>query len=128
MHSDKEYVDLLINAGISGYILKEDSLMALAYAVNLVKQGGVYLSKGISELLLKSMDTSSKNGFDILSDRECEVLKFIAEGNTVQEIAEKLYISTKTVETHKYNMFKKLNVKTIAGLTKIAIKKHLVKL
>jgi len=78
--------------------------------------------------LLKSKNKRSQDDFDILSDRERDVLKLIAEGDTVQEIADKLYISTKTVESHKYNMFEKLNVKTVAGLTKIAIREDLIKL
>jgi len=128
MYSDRGNVDLLFNAGISAYILKEDSLADLVHAIGLVKNGGVYVSKGISDLFRKSRQRGKDNNGDILSDRESEVLKLIAEGHTVHEVADLLYISTKTVESHKYNMFEKLNVKTIAGLTKIAIKKGLIDL
>lgn len=128
MYSNREYVDLLLNAGIAAYILKEDSLTDLIHAIDLVKKGGVYLSKGVSDIVLKPREKRAENDFDILSGREREVLRLIAEGYTAHEIADRLCISTKTVESHKYNMFEKLNVKTIAGLTKIAIKKRLVSL
>lgn len=125
MFSDAKDVKKLIEAGISAYILKSDPLTDLVYALNLVRNGGVYFSKGITTCLTDFWTQRPRDPIALLSDRECEVLKLIAEGFTTKEIADKLCIATKTVETHKYNMFDKLNVKTVAGLVRVAVKSGL---
>ena len=132
MYSDKEYVTELLKAGISGYVLKEIPLSGLILAMNAVRQGGTYFNT-ISTILLTHMQQldktrSDKNSFERLSMREREVLKLLADGKSIKEIASKLCISPKTVESHKYNTMEKLDVRTIAGLTKIAVKKKLTQL
>lgn len=71
--------------------------------------------------------TGSKNSFDSLSRREREVFQLIAEGKSIKEIADELFISPKTVESHKYNIMQKLKVSSVVDLTKIAIRKNLIK-
>lgn len=130
MYSDKEYLLDLIKAGISAYVLKEDPVSDLILALKAVKSGGTYFSTMSPQVLLehiKQMDREeTKDGFRDLSLREREVLQLLAEGNNVKDIASKLNLSPKTVESHKYSLMAKLNVHNIADLTKLAIKKKLI--
>ncbi len=131
MYSDKEYLIDLIRAGISAYVLKEDPLSDLILALKAVRAGGTYFSTMSPQILLEQIkqldqNENTKNGFRDLSLREREVLQLLAEGNNVKEIASKLNLSPKTVESHKYSLMAKLNVHNIADLTKIAIKKKLI--
>ncbi len=132
MYSDKEYLLDLIRAGISAYVLKEDPLTDLIIALKAVRSGGTYFSTmSPKELLgqIKRLEQAEelKNGFRDLSLREREVLQLLAEGNSVKDIATKLNLSPKTVEAHKYNLMSKLDAHNIADLTKIAIKKRLIR-
>ncbi len=131
MYSDKEYIVDLIRAGISAYVLKEDPISDLILALKAVRSGGTYFStmspKGLLEQIKKiDQEENAKGGFRDLSLREREVLQLLAEGNNVKEIASKLNLSPKTVESHKYNLMSKLDVHNIADLTKIAIRKKIV--
>lgn len=131
MHSDKGFVIDLIKAGISAYVLKQDSISDLILALKAVKGGGTYFNNKTPDILaryLEKLETGQieKEDFVKLSFREREVFCLLADGKTVKEIGELLYISPKTVESHKYNIMEKLNVHTIADLTKIAIKKNLI--
>lgn len=130
MYSDKEYLMDLIRAGISAYVLKEDPISDLILALKAVRSGGTYFStmspQGLLEHIRQIEQTDDSSGFKNLSLREREVLQLLAEGNNVKEIASKLNLSPKTVESHKYSLMAKLNVHNIADLTKIAIKKKLI--
>ena len=131
MYSDREYVMDLLKAGISGYVLKEDPLSDLIQAIQAVKGGGTYFSSMVPGVLLnhlRSADAAenANDGFKDLSLRERELLQLLAEGNSVKDISLKLDLSHKTVESHKYNMMEKLGVRTVADLTKIAIKKKII--
>lgn len=130
MYSDKEYLIDLIRAGISAYVLKEDPISDLILALKAVKGGGTYFStmspQGLLEQIRHLDRTDRSNGFRDLSLREREVLQLLAEGNNVKEIASKLNLSPKTVESHKYSLMAKLDVHNIADLTKIAIKRKLI--
>jgi len=132
MYSDKEYLLDLIKAGISAYVLKEDPVSDLIMALNAVKSGGTYFSTLSPQMLLDHIKQMSRDdattGFQDLSLREREVLQLLAEGNSVKDIASKLNISPKTVESHKYNLMAKVGVHNIADLTKIAIKRKLTTL
>ena len=131
MHSDKGFVVDLFKAGISAYVLKQDSISDLILALKAVKGGGTYFSSAAPNILaryLEKLETSQtdKDDFEKLSFREREVFCLLADGKTVKVIGELLYISPKTVESHKYNIMEKLDVHTIADLTKIGIKNNLI--
>jgi len=132
MHSDKEFVIDLFKAGISAYVLKEDPLSDLILALKAVEGGGTYFSTMAPTILARHMEemeekTTSKNSFDTLSQREIEVFQLLAEGKRIKEIAKHLFISPKTVESHKYNIMEKLQAASVIDLTKIAIRKNLIK-
>ena len=139
MYSDREYVIPLFRMGISGYILKEEALSDLILALKSVSNHGTYFSPSIQRIIRDHMeelemgggrtsDRGEQNGLSKLSAREKEVFPLLADGLSAREIGKRLYISPKTVESHKYNIMDKLGVKSIADFTKIAIKKHLIDL
>jgi len=132
MHSDKEFVIDLFKAGISAYVLKEDPLSDLILALKAVEGGGTYFSTMAPTILARHMEemeekSTNKNSFDTLSQREMEVFQLLAEGKRIKEIANQLFISPKTVESHKYNIMEKLQAASVIDLTKIAIRKNLIK-
>ena len=110
----------------------------LVRAVKVVSNGGTYLSNAISNLLREEMDKlvtgdlsavrGPEDGMKKLTAREKEIFVLLADGMTSREIAKHLFISHKTVETHKYNLMEKLEVSSIAQLTKIAVKKHVIEI
>ena len=128
MHRDKEYVYYAISAGAEGYLLKEDADTELFSAIEKIRQGEHYISPLLSGELTHELIQASHKGqatppSDPLTIREREVLKLIAEGISNKEIAEFLYISTRTVEHHRANIMRKLNIKQTANLVKYAIRK-----
>ncbi|MHC4388815.1 MAG: response regulator [Planctomycetota bacterium] len=132
MHSDSLFVTEMLKSGASGYLLKDCAFEELAQAIRAVVAGKTYLSPSISGVVvndylhrLQKVDLSDA---DILTDRELEVLQLIAEGNSTKQIALKLHISVKTVETHRRQIMNKLDIYTIAELTKYAIRKGLTSL
>ena len=132
MYSDKEFVLDLFKAGISAYVLKDDPLSDLILALKAVKGGGTYFSTMAPTVLLRHIEemedqTVSKNSFDTLSQREQEVFRLLAEGKSIREIAKQLFISPKTVESHKYHIMEKLQAASVVDLTKLAIRKKLIK-
>ncbi len=137
VHAEKEIVLALFRAGIAGYVLKDESVEALMDALEIVRNGGTYFSGKVSDLLHEHMlelelgdgkeALEVQDGIARLSTREKEIFPLLADGMTIKEIADRLYISPKTVESHKYNIFEKLDARSIADLTKMAIRKGLVK-
>ena len=132
MYSDKEFVIDLFKAGISAYVLKDDPLSDLILALKAVKGGGTYFSTMAPTILLRHMEeleekSTEEDSFDTLSQREKEVFLLLAEGKGIKKIADELFISPKTVESHKYNIMEKLQTTSIVDLTKIAIRKNLIK-
>ena len=128
MHKNKEYVYYAISAGAEGYLLKEDAETELFTAIEKIRQGGHYISPLLSGELTHELIQTSSNGkltpqSDPLTIREREVLKLIAEGITNKEIANLLFISIRTVEHHRANIMRKLNIKQTANLVKYAIRK-----
>ena len=133
MYSDKELVIDLFRAGISAYVLKDDPLSDLILALQAVKGGGTYFSTFAPTILLRHVEeleekTGTEDPYDSLSQREREVFRLLAEGKGIKGIANQLFISPKTVETHKYNIMEKLQAASVVDLTKIAIRKNLIKL
>lgn len=138
MYRDREYIVSLFRMGVSGYVFKDESLEDLILALRAVKEGGTFYSSTAQQVLRDHMEELElgdavkareiQDGLIRLSLREKEVFPLLADGLSIKEIADRLYISPKTVETHKYNIMEKLEVNSMADLTKIAIKKNLIKL
>lgn len=136
MYSEREYVISLFRIGISAYILKREPIKELVRAIKVVARGGTYFTNGVRKILQHQLDSlimgdlsevrEVENGIKKLSIREKEIFILLADGLRVKEIAERLCISPKTVETHKYNIMDKLQAPTLPILTKIAIKKNLI--
>ncbi|MCS7202672.1 MAG: response regulator transcription factor [Dictyoglomus sp.] len=128
MHYSEEYVRSALKYGVKGYILKDSSLSELEFAIRSVFKGEIYLSPKISNILVKDYLEKVKDPLDVLTERQKEILKLLAEGYSAKEISHKLGISIKTVETHKSQIMEKLNIYDLAGLVKFAIKYGLIKL
>lgn len=126
MHSNKKFIQSLFKAGGFGYLLKDGDSEELITAITVVMQNRKYLSKSINQKYLSSIDDDLDTVK--LSSRETEVLQLIAEGNSSKEMGEKLFLSSKTVDVHKNNIMKKLNLFTIPELTKYAIREGLTDL
>lgn len=134
MYSNKDFIIDLFRAGISGLVLKEDPVSDLLMALKVVSTGGTYMSERAPAVLREHIETLERNKTAInvdeeltkLSSREHEVFLMLAEGKSLKDIAEQLYISKKTVESHKYNLMAKLEAKTTTDLTRIAIRKKMI--
>lgn len=124
MHEEEEYFNRAINSGAKGYILKNSNRDDLIKAITLVSQGKNYFSNEVYSSLIMNKVGSKKEASDSgtqLTKREKIVLELIAEEMTNHEIAEKLFISPRTVDTHRRNLLQKLEVKNTAGLVKYAM-------
>ena len=132
MHSERQIVVGILRAGASGYLLKDSSSIELVEAIRTVHLGRKYLSQKISDIVLQEISDVKKHtdeiGVDLLTNRECEILQLISEGNATKKIAEILFISPKTVESHRANIMEKLNIRNIPELTKYAIRAGLTSL
>jgi two-component system nitrate/nitrite response regulator NarL len=128
MHDDQEYIINLMKAGAYGYVLKDVSSDELIKAIETVHQGSTYFSSSASQSLFSNFHNNVVSTEHVLTRREMDVLEHIAEGHCNKDIACALNISVRTVETHRLNIKKKLNIHTTAGLTKYAIEQNLVKL
>ncbi|HWZ23594.1 MAG TPA: response regulator transcription factor [Cytophagaceae bacterium] len=128
MHEEPEYVIKAVKGGASGYLLKNLEYEELEKAVLTVAEGGKYFNERISKILLENLYTNTEEEAinDKLTERELEVLAEIVSGLTTKQIAEKLFISHRTVETHRVNLMRKLAVHNIAELVKIAIDRKIV--
>jgi DNA-binding NarL/FixJ family response regulator len=131
MHSDRQFVKGVLEAGADGYLLKNCTYRQLIEAVQSVISGKKYLSDDITEMVIQAYldpEDETSEGQKDLSDRELEVLKLYAEGKSTREIGEKLFISVKTVGTHKQHIFEKLDINSNADMVKYAIKEGLIQL
>ncbi len=131
MHESEEYFFKMLNAGASGYVPKKAAPTDLVTAIRTVREGGVFLYPSVAKALVHDYlgrvnEGSERASFDGLSEREQEVLKWIADGLTNQEIGDKLTISVKTVERHRANIMAKLNLHSRTELVKYAIRKGLI--
>ena len=129
MHSDKRFVSKALEVGVHGYMVKDCAAEELIRAIRAVVANQIYLSPAVSGSVVEgylSHLSSTRSGYQaILTSREREILQFIAEGKNTREIASILNLSIKTVETHRLRIMAKLNVDSIAGLTKYAIREGL---
>ena len=125
MHNDGNYIAKCAKMGAYGYLLKNTDEAELILAIRSVNSGKKYFSAEISEKMINFMSEQSISE-NILSNKETEVLGLIAKGLTTKEIAAKLFVSSRTIETHRANILKKLEVKNTAELIKKAAKMNLI--
>ena len=136
MYSDKRFVEGMFQAGVSGYILKNCIARELVAAIRLVAKGQVYISPEIAGTIVDGFlsrfvpenDTNRRINRKTLTDREREILQLISEGKNTKEVAEKLHVSSKTVDAHRRNIMEKIGVHSIAELTKFAIREGITTL
>jgi DNA-binding NarL/FixJ family response regulator len=133
MHSDARYVTGMLDAGARGYLLKTCDAAELVRAIEAVRRGKLYVTSDVTHVLLdrRHADGSRAGGRtgtpapDILTPREREVLQLVAEGLTSKEIGTRLGTTLKTVETHRTNVIRKLDLHSVAELTKYAVREGL---
>ncbi|MBI3982994.1 MAG: response regulator transcription factor [Gemmatimonadetes bacterium] len=131
MHAEEEYVAQALRCGAAGYLLKDSSNAELEVAVRAVARGQRYLSPGVSQPVIEEymqQAVTSPRALDRLSPRQREVLQLIAEGHSTRAIARKLEISVKTVEAHRSQIMKRLAVRDVPALVRLAIRSGLVPL
>ncbi len=127
MYEDQQYVFESLKAGANGYVLKGAAFHELLNAIELVMSGKSYISPALSDTLMtdyvrRAQGEQKDTELSKVSGREREVLQLIAEGKSSAEVAEILHISVRTVDTHRHNIMTKLEIHSIAGLTKFAIR------
>ena len=126
MHTEDPYVLEALRAGISGYVLKTQAGDDLVQAIREVVRGSIYLSPGVSRVVVDAYRAKTDLPPDPLSPREHEVLQLVAEGKTTKEVASVLGISVKTAESHRTRIMSKLDIHETAGLVRYAIRRGLV--
>ena len=130
MHADKQFVTGILSAGASGYLTKNCSFDELVKAVRLVAANKKYLCPDVTGIVIEeSLSGGSGTGStatDHLTAREREILQLLAEGKTIKQIAEQLFLSIKTIYTHRDQIMKKLHVENMAELTKLALRDGLI--
>jgi len=131
MHDDAQYLRKAIQSGASGYILKKAADVELLSAIRAVLRGEMYVHPSMTKSLLENLlpnsgDTTEKNSWDLLSEREQEVLELVALGHTSAEIADQLSLSAKTVETYRARGMEKLGLRTRAALVRFALRNGLI--
>ena len=124
MHDETHLAKEILRAGVNGYVLKKDSHAELLKAISEVNKGNVYLSNDINKLLITNLQNPDEGR--LLTDREREILKLIAKEYSNKQIAEELFISERTVETHRKNIFRKTATNSLVGLIKFAYANNLV--
>jgi two-component system response regulator NreC len=132
MHDNEEYLRQALEAGASGYVLKEAVDTEIAVAIRVVQRGEVFLYPSFTRVLLGDLlqtggtdDSSEQDGYELLSEREKEVLRLVALGDTNREIAQRLFLSVRTVETYRARLMEKLNLKSRGELVRYALRKGL---
>jgi DNA-binding NarL/FixJ family response regulator len=131
MYEEEEVINRCLSAGASGYVLKDAPRALLIHAIEVVHKGGQYLSPRALKKVVKQYVKGAKKataGYHRLSDREREVLKLLADGLTLKEIASRLELSVKTVDAHKTNLMRKLDLHDRSQLIKYAIQRKLIRL
>lgn len=129
MHTNEEYVCQALKVGASGYVLKDSGTNELEIAVKAIARGETYLSPAVSKHLVVDYVrrvNSETNPLDQLTPRQREILQLVVEGKTTKDIADTLFISVKTVETHRTQLMERLNIHDVVGLVRYAIRMGLV--
>ena len=132
MHANEEYLRQALQAGATGYVLKEAVDTEIAVAIRVVQRGEVFLYPSFTRVLLADLiqgeekdDRFRQDGYERLSEREKDVLRLVALGDTNREIAERLYLSVRTVETYRARLMEKLNLKSRGELVRYALRRGL---
>jgi len=131
MHPNRAFVTGMLSAGASGYLLKDSAFEELARAIRVIVMNQTYLGLGITKAVVKDYVrhlSATGPSAPHLSPKEREVLQLLAEGVTTKQIASRLYVSVKTIETHRQKIMEKLDIHSIAELTKYAIREGLTHL
>ena len=129
MYEEEEIIGLCLNAGASGYILKDAPAAQLIEAIHTLREGGKYLSpRAMQKVVDRYVEGSAplETRYDTLSSREREILKLLADGLSVKDIASRLNLSVKTVDAHKYNLMRKLDLHNKTDLIKYALRRKLI--
>ena len=126
MHTEDHYVLEALRAGVKGYVLKSQAPQAVADAIRQAYRGEVYLSPGISRILVDAYVSKREPAQELLSRRERQVLQLVAEGKTTKEIAQILDVSVKTADSHRGRLMKKLDIHETAGLVRYAIRRGVI--
>lgn len=126
MYTDEEFVRQVMSIGASGYLVKQTAASDLLKAIREVNKGNAFFSPAIARVLLEQHRKSPAENSRTLTPREIEVLRLIARGLTNKEIGKELFISSKTVEKHRYRVMDKLDIHDVAGLTRYAVTKKLL--
>lgn len=131
MHSDESYLTRALTSGVKGYLLKETADLDLFRAIQAVAQGKVFFSPAIANTLLEDymrqlQQRGLKDSYDLLTDREKEILQLLAEGKSNKEVASTLDLSTYTVETHRTHIMQKLNLHSAADIVLYAVRKKII--
>ena len=125
MHAERSFIAGMLQAGAKGYIRKESAFEEISAAIDAVLQGRTYLGDGIAEIAVGEAGARRIDDRPALTDREKEVLTLLAEGMKTRQIAKALFVSEKTVETHRRQISRKLDLYSVAELTKYAIRNGL---
>lgn len=125
MLNTKEIIQKAVEKGVKGFLFKNASKHELSEAIRRVAEGETYFASEVASVLLSATKPTTNGILDQLSEREIEILKLVAEGFSSTEIGDKLFISPRTVDTHRNNLIQKLNVHGIVGLVRFAIQHKL---
>jgi DNA-binding NarL/FixJ family response regulator len=132
MHADRRFVVEMLKHGALGYVLKDAAFEELSQAIRQVLKGQIYLSPSVANLVVKDYIDAIRGGgesaFAVLSPREREVLQLLAEGKGTKQIAARLNVSVKTVESHRKQIMDKLDIHSLAELTKYAVREGITTL
>ena len=132
MHSDSRFIAEMLRSGALGYLLKNCAFEELSTAIHAVIEDQTYLSSGIAEVVTKEyvrrLTETELTSPTIISDREREVLQLLAEGKSTKQVASVLHVSIKTIETHRRQIMRKLNINSLAELIKYAVREGLTTL
>jgi len=124
MHDETHLVKEILREGVEGYVLKNDSHIELKQAIRYIQEGKIFLSSSVNRIIINSMNFPEEDR--LLTDREREILKLISKEFSNKEIAEQLFISERTVETHRKNIFRKTKTNSLVGLIKFAYANNLI--
>jgi len=130
MHSDKRFIMEMLRAGASGYLLKDCAFEELIEAIDTVSSDRTYITPRIVDIIVKDyfyqLETPDSSALSSLTSRQYEVLQLLAEGKTTRDIAQRMSLSIKTIESHRQQIINKLNIHSIAELTRYAIRQGLI--